>query len=252
MSGVVNGDYHMLAFIDMNNSNVIDLGDWQGSTEESKMPITVNGADVVRNLTINDDNSRVRVTTGHDIEGVVEGYTVHPELYQGVKRAIKVAITGGPSINTPVDLNPHEDVGQFESDFWYVPKPAVGDSYTYEVTYSDDSNETLSGSVTGVLDSFPTPISPIGTVTGQTHPTFTWSAPTSPPPVYFYEINVHSSTDTMWDTPESLSSSATSVEYNFDGEASQDPLTTGDDYWWHLNVIDQNDNEASVRTQFTP
>lgn len=177
---------------------------------------------------------------------------MQPELYQGVKRAINVAITGGPSINTPVDLNPHEGVGQFESDFGYVPKPAVGDSYIFEMTYSDDSNGTRAGTVTGVLESFPTPISPIGTVTGQTHPTFTWSAPASPPQIYFYEIDVYSATDTMWNTPELLSSSATSVEYNFDGEASQDPLTTGVDYWWHLNVIDQNDNKASVRTQFTP
>ena len=256
LSGVVNGNYYLLAYIDMNSNGIIDTGDLEFNSEWGYDSITVSSANVERNITLNSDDSRLRVKTRHDFELTPPAsithsyYSVHPELNRGVKRATKVTITDGPGLNTPVDINSRHGIGQFESNFGLTPKPYVGDPYTYDVTYSDGTADILTGKVNAVLESYAIPTYPVGDVPGQTHPTFTWTAPASPPSVYYYTVSLHG--DVYWDLSYFLPSTATSVEFNVDGEATQDPLTSGTNYWWHLNVIDPNENRITVRTPFQP
>jgi hypothetical protein len=257
VTGVADGDYYITVAIDMNNNNVIDLGDLHYDSSDFNDSFTVSNADVYREISLSSDNSSVRLMTEvytDDLNTFTANYSVYPELNRGVKRATKVSIISGPAINTPIDVGfePSSDIGHFESDFFGVPMPRRGDIYTYEVTYSDGSSETLLGTVSDVLTNFPTPVSPVGVATGEVHPTFTWTVPFQVPRLYYYDINVYGTSSSMWDTPWVLPHTTTSVEYNFDGGASQDPLTSGEDYWWHLILIDEYGNRATVQTQFTP
>jgi hypothetical protein len=258
LSGIANGNYYLIANLDMNGNNIMDTGDLEFNSELRFDSITVNNSNVVYDAALNSDDSRLRVRTQHQFELTPpapitdNGYSVYPELHRGVKRATRVAIVDGQGLDTPIDINPHEGIGAFEGDFGLVPKPYVGDPYTYEVTYSDTSTATLTETVKVVLESYPTPTNPVGVVSGQTHPTFTWTAPASPPTQYVYNINVYSTSQGMWDLSYLLPSSATSVEYNVDGEANQDPLSLATDYWWHLNLIDPDENRITVRTYFQP
>ena len=258
LSGVTNGNYYLTAVLDMNDNEIMDTGDLEFNGEWRFDRITVNSANVAYNAVLNSDNSRLRVRTQHEFELTPpapitdDGYSVYPELHRGLKRATRVTITDGQGLNTPIDINSHEGIGRFESNFYYTAPPYVNDPYTYVVTYSDGTSETLTGTVNVVLESYPTPTNPVGVVPGQTHPTFTWTAPASPPAVYFYNLNVYGTSLGMWDLSYLLPSTATSVEYNVDGEANQDPLSIGTDYWWHLNLIDPDENRIMVRTYFQP
>ena len=254
LSGIANGNYYLIANLDMNSNNIMDTGDLEFNSEMRFDSITVNNSNVVYDAALNSDDSRLRVRTQHQFELTLpatitdNGYSVHPELHRGVKRATRVAIVDGQGLNTPVDINSGDGIGRFESDFYYTPKPYVNDPYTYDITYSDGSTEILTDTVNVVLESYATPTAPIGAVPGQTHPTFTWTAPASPPSMYYYTVSLHG--DVYWDLSYFLPSTATSVEFNVDGEATQDPLTSGANYWWHLNVVDPDENRITVRTPF--
>jgi hypothetical protein len=49
-----------------------------------------------------------------------------------------------------------------------------------------------------------------------------------------------------------MPSTTTSVLYNVDGNANPPSLSTGTTYNWSIIVQDQNDNQASVQTTYTP
>jgi hypothetical protein len=255
VTGIADGSYQVVAAIDMNNNNVImDLGDLSAESMDDGPSIDIAGNNVIHNMDLNSENVLARVSTRHvfDALNVNFYYETRTELARGVKRPIRAVVTGGPGINVPVDLAPRGSEGDFEGFFWNVPRPAPGDPYTYELTYSDTTSETVTTGVTALLDSFAVPVYPIGSVPGDTRPTFTWSAPAAPPPVYFYELEVHSINQNIWGIWDKLPSTVTSVEYNFDGNASLDPLISNETYSWFLHVLDEQGNYASVRSEFTP
>ena len=90
--------------------------------------------------------------------------------------------------------------------------PNVGDAFKVEVTYSDDTSEYITPSVTGVLDSFATNLTTSGA--NRNIPTFNWTAPASPPTFYTYELRVEQSTGgRVWEYPDDgdMPSTQTSV-----------------------------------------
>ena len=179
-------------------------------------------------------------------------FSIKNEINTSVKRPVRIQLTDGPGITGPIDIANRHGEGRFEGHFWNVPHPMAGDPYTFDVEYADTTSEIITTRVTAVLDSFAVPVSPIlSNVPGGTRPTFEWSAPPAPPPVYFYELEVHSGYENIWGVWDRLPSTVTSVEYNFDGEASVDPLLSGTVYSWYLHVLDEQGNRAAIRTEFT-
>ena len=57
----------------------------------------------------------------------------------------------------------------------------------------------------------------------------------------------------IWWANEGIPGSATSVEFNFNDEAEQDPLSFGTTYSWRIEIEDDNGNSAlSAPVEFTP
>ncbi len=247
ISGVPADSWYFFVFLDMNDNGQIDIGEYFPDWEDIEIVVTGN---TTQNLTIGQQaNASAEVRTWHNEGG---NYSLRLEVEEESKHLVKASLVSGPHLPGVIDFGYDEyEVGTRLN--FYTTRPNVGDTYSFDITYSDSTTETLHASVTTVLDSFATPISPVGSVPGATHPTFTWAAPDSPPPLYEYGIGVweYMGGSIWWN--DEIPSSTTSVEFNFDDEAEQDPLTSGSQYSWSVKVIDSNGNVAeSMVKEFTP
>ncbi len=128
-------------------------------------------------------------------------------------------------------------------------KPSIGDTYVFHVTYNNSTTEDLTASVTGVIEEFPTIISPVhGSTITTTTPTFEWSASTID--LSQIIIIVMDSEEEKFIWMVNVSKEATSVVYNFDGEGEQ--LQSGKTYFWAVLYRDESDdNGAFVFSEFT-
>ncbi len=256
VSGVPNGTYGAFAFVDMNNDGQPDIGDLTaGLNGDPSIMITVNNSNVIQNMAVSNANAVPEARTYHWTDGTNQGYGLNFDVYGIVKLPVKVALTSGPNVPVPIDMQRDDDnPGRF---FTWVDtgavRPSVGDTYGFSVTYSDNATtQTMPAAVTVVLDSFaqnltvtPTPSNII--------PTFSWSAPTSPPATYTYDISVSQNFGgQVWSYDGDIPSSQTSIQYNEDGSASQRSLTSGTQYNWQVTVRDANGNKATYSTTYTP
>lgn len=251
VSGIPNGTYEIYAIYDMNNDNLFAYGDVT-STDESGLSVTLTGSGSTGNtISLVSSNANVNITTNHfkNSDLTNESYSVNGNVRSQLKRPVAVVLSGVPAssgLTTPMDLG----LDRSEIRFWgnVTTRPSVGDSYTFDVTYSDGSTETVSSQVSAVLDSFPNNTS-ISGATVSTVPTFTWTAPTTPPASYNYSLWVGGSNGSFWEA-WSLPSSQLSAVYGFDGQAAA--LATGTPYSWNIGVRDQKGNQASINSSFTP
>jgi hypothetical protein len=141
--------------------------------------------------------------------------------------------------------------------------PTVGDIYNFQVTFANGTTQVIPASVTEVLNTFATSLSEttsgvVGGVTlSRNVPEFTWAAPSSPPSVYTYQIQVYDDNQQIWNYKggsdgNGLPSTVTSAVYNSDGKASQSTLTTGVKYAFSVSVTDTLGNTASFTVSYTP
>ena len=294
----------MFAFIDNNNTGVISPGDAsdtgaQGNSNNINVTGNMTGANGF-NIYLPDTNTVASVTTSHSQQQGVsgsDGYSVNFDLRSGMKLPVAVELSSESNVNVlePMDLAPNQankDGGRFQFYSNTNDAPAVNDTYGFTVSYSDNSSETVTATVNTVLvnngttHNFATLTSPIGTVTGDTTPTFTWTAPSNPPlvndvPTYTYQFwlsdsnggqiwNIPSNssnsngfsssiTSLAWPTPSgtlSCSNNTWSGSYS-DPDGDDNPpnvcrLTTGTQYQWTIVVQDSNGNTAEMQGSFTP
>ncbi len=264
ISGVQPGTYQLFAFVDMDNNGYFAPGDILPNFDNLQT-ITVGSGNVTsQNLTLISGNAYPAVTTSHQYDpnrgSSADQYAVQPNIHNSLKRPVKITILSGLNIPLPFDMAAGAGGGN-SSKAWIGAggtAPSVGDTYTYQVTYSDNTTETLTAKVTGVLGlgNMATPLSPANNATGViTTPTFTWTAPVSPLASYTYTAGVSNTSGWIWSTDwgkgGSLPSSQTSVVYDFDGTANQTPLTSTTTYQWWVSTYDSNNNQGQYYATFT-
>jgi len=237
--------------LDQNNSHTVDVGDLSNTDGQAAPIVTVSGLGVSGvSVPLPTGNARVSMRTSHGM-GTGEWYNVIPTVDALRKLPVKVVLSGGPNVPPVVDVA-RGDWREFQA--WIgTPRPNVGDNYWVNVTYSDNTTEVFLPSVTAVLDSFAMPTHPVGvdnTADSMT-PTFTWTAPGTPPVPYTYGLWMDGP-DAHWSMDDRMPSTQTSVLYNVDGRASSPSLTIGTTYNWAINVIDAAGNHAQYETTFTP
>jgi uncharacterized protein (DUF2141 family) len=247
ISGVPNGTYEIFAFIDNNGNGYLDLGDYQVAEENTPI-VPVNGANVT-NVAATITNvpvfASIRTLHWRNMAYGNEGYGLTFEVVQSVKRPVNVAVTAGPNISSPLDIGIQEDWGGFDAWLSDTARPSTDDDYTFHVVYSDGS-EDLTVSPSGVLDSFATPLSPIGPVTDVTMPTFYWSGPASPPVWYDFRVELSDvNWGRIWETDD-LPMGTTSTPYN--GQ----PLSLNSEYIWNIVLSDRQGNYTMYSANFTP
>jgi len=281
-------NYFFFAFLDQNKDGMVDLGDLTDIGDNTSHLVNIPGSGNVGNLTLPSANSIAVVRTSYwnqvYLTGSSTGNMLTLQVNKGLKLPVAVTLTAGPHVVTPVDLSSYAtnaDTIQFE----YQPSlatnpPAVGDSYSFLVTYSDGTQETLTAAVTGVLNSsqLATSMLPSGFETSDTQPPFSWTYPANAGN-YSYSFALSnaqlSGPGTIWsippttlgglefltsDIPNGFSSSdipSGALTWDVDptnslNRANPNLLSNGDIYNWYIETYDSNGNSAQQEVWFNP
>jgi hypothetical protein len=275
--------YQFFAVLDQNNDGVVDAGDVQDIAENGNdLTVTISGATENENLTLPSGNAFPLVNTFNTFNSNNGGnssyytYALQPQVYFLGKLPVAVTLlsssnSDGANIVGPIDVANCQTSGSscgHGYQFFYQGLPVsatAGDTYSFSVTYSDGSTETLTYTLPEVLNVYATNLAPTTGTTTSTTPTFTW---TDPPNAANYEyqfflnaINNDTGT-TIWEIGQDLSgngfpSTITSIPWGTDptGEGdtpSVNSLIQGDDYQWQINVIDSYGNQTAAQVNYTP
>ncbi len=267
--------YFFFAIMDQNNNGLIDVGDVTNTGDNNSGSVTVTGNVSGQNLTLPATGSDAVVTTGFfkqiNQSGTSSNYNLNFDVRGQIKLPVAVALTAGSNLNVvlPVDIGACYYCGnpQFQSySSIGSTKPNVGDTYTFSVTYSDGSTGTVVGTVTAVLTgaNAVTNMAPSGNSSNSTTPTFTWTYPANPSN-YTYQFYMNDNNgNTVWQIPGNNSnlngfpSTVPNIVWGTDptGDGSNTPnvpsLTTGATYYWQLQSIDANGNQAAVQVYYIP
>ena len=138
----------------------------------------------------------------------------------------------------------HKDVG-------LTGKPSIGEIYSFHITFNNSTSKDTTNSITGIIEEFPTIISPIHESTIYTTiPTFEWSPLTMEiGGMDLMVIDLTPGEELMVWSIE-LPVNETSVVYSFDG--SGEILEQGKTYGWVLIYRDAlEDNSATLYNHFT-
>jgi hypothetical protein len=261
VSGVPNGTYQSFAIIDMNNDGVVGLGDLQNVNNGNggPPPLTVS-SNTTAPIALSGAPMTVNVATNHQhFSG--DSYNLDLRVNWGTKRPISVTLFSGPNVPVPFDMGADSNNDEQTPSFPGTTVPVVGDTYQFQVIYSDLSTGTVTGTVTAVLTSFPQSLGMITSLPNSNIvPLLTWAAPASPPASYTYSVglnNVNGSQEN-WNysggnNSNGIPSAQTSVVFNTDGSASpSSSLTVGTTYDWWVTVQDANGNSAQFITTYIP
>jgi hypothetical protein len=261
-------NYFNFAIIDQNHDSAIDAGDIANVNQGNSTGLAINGPISNQNVVLSSANANVVLTTNHSqFSGggpASDNYGLNFDVRGQIKRPVAVALTGGAGALAPMDIAMqagNNNGGRFQ--FWPNiggVRPTVSGTYPLSITYSDGTSETLNPAVTGVLDAFVTNMSPSGSGSGNTTPTFTWTDPANASN-YIYSFNMWDQTGgNIWQIPQNsngFSSATTSITWGIDptggGSAPTVPsLTVGKSYQWNISVMDTLGNSASAQTSYTP
>jgi hypothetical protein len=256
ITGVPNGTYIFGAFLDANGNGEFDPTDPNNLSGSGNQQAHVTVSADMSNLTttLPGVNSTASVLTQYADFGSGPQYTLQFEVDANLKLPVTATLVLGPNLATAIDLGTGQNQGGQLRTNVNLPSatPAVNQAYTLQVTYSDGSSDMVNASVTGIVTSLPTALAPNGITASSDSPTFSWTAPATPPSSYTYTIQVtpHNSGQELWRL-ESMSSSTTSIGYDSDLSASLNPLTTTVQYDWRLAVFDAFGNTSQAQATFT-
>ena len=192
-SGVPAGSYQAFAIIDQNNNGLIEASDLTNvnNNQGGPPPFTVVSGTNTNDITLTSAVSATYVTTSHQqLNGGGDTYSLNFGINWGTKRPVAMTLLSGPNVSVPwdfpVDSNNSVYVNLNSS------APHAGDTYQFQVTFSDTSIQTLPASVTAVLNSFATSLTAQTTSPGSvTAPLFTWVTPASTPSPYTYYVGLY-------------------------------------------------------------
>jgi hypothetical protein len=267
-------NYFFFGIIDQNNNGLIDAGDIT-NTNNSNSTSTTIAASGTMNLdlthltnstgTVNTQNTKYIDMTGK----TTNSYSLNMNVRAGIKLPVAAELTAAsnPNVLLPVDISACTTCGTMQ--FSYQPNivsdtPKVNDTYTFNVTYSDGSTGTTTATVTGVETAFATLGAPLGSVPGNTTPTFTWTDPSNSSNYLYQFWLCCDSNGTIWQIPgnnsnsNGFSNSILSIVWGTDptggGSSPTDPsLTSGTTYTWSIEVLNNTTgNSTQTQASFQP
>jgi hypothetical protein len=285
----IGSNYALFGIIDQNNDGISDAGDIQNTDHAGNTVTVITSSTTVENLTLPTGDSIASVTTTNYLSTGSGGSSQNYSLYFLVNSLIKlpVSVTLEPSANTdgannfitPMDIatcgGSNSDCNnsngfQISANLGST-SPTAGDTYTFDVVYSDKSTGTVTATVSAVLTNFATNLLPNCTTTctdTSTTPTFTWTYPSNPTN-YTYQFNLYGTNGTIWQVPGNNSKSNgfpssqipmpaglvwDTVGDSADGNSpvSITSLATTTNYSWSITVKDSNDNQATTQVNYQP
>jgi hypothetical protein len=270
--------YVHFGILDQLNLGVVVPGDIS-DTNGNNTTVSVSPTQAAYNLTLPSANSAVTLRTENSeqinqyngMNGPTPNYSLNFGVSTGIKLPVAVALTSAtnPNVIVPTDIGECSSCGGnssygFSVNLGSVP-PNVGDSYGFQVTYSDGTTANLAAPVTGVLTSLPSDLLPQGACMQgcNLQPTFSWSDG-SLPSSYTYGFQLMDSNyNTIWEIPGKHSnsngfpSSITSLQWGVDptnssNKPSLSTLASGTEYYWQVQASDANGNSAQTQVEYYP
>jgi len=278
--------YFNFGILDQNNDGLIDTGDVSNTQAGNNQ---ANGVVINTNLS----NQNVSLPAGNAIAtvqtqfqsityngGSDSYYQLGFSLRPASKLPVAVRLISGPNVISPVDIGNCLFCGnvQFQTAarLGYIGQgnlpPNVGDTYAFSVTYSDGTNQTVNGLVTGWAggstivgaSDVVTNLAPLANSSNSTTPTFTWTYPPNASN-YTYQFTITDDNgNTYWTIPSNNSnlngfpSTVSQIVWGTDptGDASNTPsipsLVTGTFYPWQIIVQDAIGNSALAAVYYIP
>jgi hypothetical protein len=233
----------------------------------------ISGPTSNENLTLSSSDSTASVATQNfkstTSGGTNQTYNLSFRIKGGARQPVAVSLASGPNLVGPVDIAlcgaPGTSCGQdYQISFNIgASVPTVGDTYTFNVSYADNSTGTVTATVSAVLNAFATSLAPTTGTSVSTTPTFSWVDPINASN-YTYTFNINDSTgNTVWQIPgqnsnsNGLTSSTTSLTWGTDptdntNVPSPSSLTLGATYSWQITVQDSSGNSSVQQVQYQP
>jgi hypothetical protein len=193
--------------------------------------------------------------------------------------AVTLASASNPNVVIPTDIPACTiSCGNSQWDFYTgigADTPKVGDTYTFDMTYSDGTTGTLVATVVGWNNSSTlvgasaasSKLEPSGSSSTSTKPTFTWTdAPSDPSFAYTFYLGQYLG-PTIWQVPgnnsnlNGFTSKTTSLTLGTDptctpsatcNPPSVSALTDGTVYGWGIQVEDAYGNQAVTGVNYIP
>ena len=280
--------YIPFGILDQNKNGLVDVGDVTNITDDPPATIINGNTTGLIELSYLYDLTRVQTHYLQDNFGGMggaesqESYSLRFYNIPAKKLPVSVQLIGGPNVVVPLDLgNCPNGCGSAEfSNKVALPtgaRPALGDTYTFHVTFSDGTSwdeyaqVTAFGGTSSIAgpESVPTNLAPSSHAAGQTTPTFTWTYPnlqnqTPNPMLYQFWIS-SSDTGTVWRIPKynSVVDGFTAVQIpgslvwgvdptDTNNKPSPATLTTGRTYTWQIQAQDDLGNISAAQRWFIP
>jgi hypothetical protein len=270
----------MFGFIDNNQDGVIGPGDVSDTDQSGTLSISGAGP-YSQDITLSNASSTATLTTENSesvdqYNNLQTSYGLNFGVKAGTKVPAAVELNSGPNVIAPMDAAVCSNCGK-AGQFSFGPSlgstsPQVGDQYTLDITYDDDSTGVLTPAVSVVLNAFATNLSPVGSVSavGDTTPTFSWTDPSNAGSyIYQFSLTDWATGTQIWQIPSSnsnssgFSSSTTQLAWPANFSTYTDPtgannppsvssLTAGHVYQWAITVQDGSGNSARYQVTYTP
>jgi hypothetical protein len=261
-------DYFQFATVDNNNNGAIDTGDFTNTNGNNITGVAISSSGT-SNLTLPSANSTAVVTTSNfqstSSGGTSQSYSLTFKVELGTKLPVAVDLTSGPNLALPIDIGECSNCGKpFQITFGLgAVVPTAGDAYSLKVTYSDGTSETLTATVTAVVNVFATNMVPGVSSSAGTTPTFSWTDPANASSYTYSFSLMDSSFNTIWQIPgqnsnaNAFASTITSITWGTDptgggSTPTVGTLTTGTTYYWQIQAIDSNGNSSTQQVSFKP
>ena len=261
-------NYAMFALIDQNKDGMPDSGDINDMNASGAMAIAGN---TTLNLTLPSDTQTV--TTEHlrlpNQNGWADSYGLNFNIGTANILPWRVSLLSGPNVLAPIDIGECSECGSQPFNFSLDIGPAVpnaGDTYTLQFLDPNAVTSAFStgnAAVSGVVNSFPSNLSPASGTSSSTTPTFSWADPPDGAG-YTYQFTLwDSSGNVLWQIPAAgsqssgFSSAITSIAWGTDPTGAGNPpavasLTAGETYTWSIQVIDSYGNTAEMPVSYQP
>lgn len=280
---VPGGSWLLLGMLDQNNDGEIDVGDVTNSRQNGPPGVTVASQTTSLSETLPPGNMVPVVQTDYYENtyngGSSSGYELPIGAGERTKLPVAVTLTSAsdPDVPLPMDFSSYclgcrnVEFQNYLSLGSFAPK--VGDTYTMTVTYGDGSQGTVTATISGWnggssvvgASDLPTNLSPIGTSSTSTTPTFTWTNPGSVSSGDYYSFYICcSNNQVIWQIPNGsvqlngISPSIESITWGTDptGSTGNMPnpssLTSGTSYTWSLQLSDTKGNMAQAQNWYQP
>jgi hypothetical protein len=263
VTGVPAGNYQAFAIIDQNDNGLIEPTDISNVSNNhgGPPPLTVSTSNITGyTIALTSAVSTMNVTTYHqqNMNNIpTDSYSLNFGISWGSKRPVAMTLTSGPNAAVPWDLP--VDTNNSGGVNLNGATPLTGDTYQFQVTFSDGSTQTMPASIT-VLNSFVTGMlmnSPVSSGSA-TMPVLNWVTPASPPSPYTYNVGLYSigssTNNVQWQdygghNSNGIASGTTNIPFNQDGSATNNgsnitSLPTATNYQWFVRVQDANGDTA--------